>query len=299
MRRAVRGVSLVELVAVIVIMASVAAVAGVGFSEAMQSYRAAAQRAELTEMADSALRRVARDLRSALPNSARVTAAGGVVYLEFIATRNGGRYKGEFGDGLGLDLTAADTQFNTFGVLADGPLQSARVNDWIVVNNQTADPVAFPGQSSAYNIGAAPCVGAFHVECATTTIAAPGVSHDMGTRVSTVNMTARRFPADSASRSFFVLAPNPAVTYQCTPGAVDASGNGTGTLRRLSEYTIARGQPTPPGGGTSALLMEFVTACAITLQPIADGGVVYLQITVTRANGTATLYHQVLLPNVN
>ena len=53
---------------------------------------ASARRAALTDTADTAVRRMARDIRKALPNSIRQTSDQCV---EFIPTKTGGRYRVE------------------------------------------------------------------------------------------------------------------------------------------------------------------------------------------------------------
>ena len=59
------------------------------------------RRAELTDAADGALRRLSRDIHLALPNSIQVS--GGLIH--FIMTSGGGRYRSELegGDYLSFD----------------------------------------------------------------------------------------------------------------------------------------------------------------------------------------------------
>ena len=65
---------------------------------------------------DSALRFMARDLRSALPNSVRTAASGSVTALELLATADGARYQDNgpvSNPALVLDFTAPDGAFAT------------------------------------------------------------------------------------------------------------------------------------------------------------------------------------------
>src|SRR6266850_4952370 len=71
-----RGVTLIEMVIVISITAIIAGAVSVFISRPVEGYADAARRAELTDIADTALRRMTRDLRTALPNSVRVDATG-------------------------------------------------------------------------------------------------------------------------------------------------------------------------------------------------------------------------------
>src|SRR5262245_17167840 len=94
MRRA-QGFTLVELVVTIVLLGMAAAAVGVFIVPAMQGYQAQRQRAELVDSTEAALRRMARDIRIAVPNSIRVTTAltGATGFaLELVPTVDGGRY---------------------------------------------------------------------------------------------------------------------------------------------------------------------------------------------------------------
>src|SRR5437763_16769361 len=88
-----RGVTLIELIIVIAITAIIAGGVAVFISRPFESYVDTARRAELTDIADTALRRITRDVRTALPNSIRITTALGVTYLEYLQTNGGARYR--------------------------------------------------------------------------------------------------------------------------------------------------------------------------------------------------------------
>src|SRR5207247_10236805 len=68
------GVTLIEMVIVIAITAIIAAALSVFISRPVEGYADAARRAELSDIADTALRRMTRDLRTALPNTIRITS---------------------------------------------------------------------------------------------------------------------------------------------------------------------------------------------------------------------------------
>ena len=71
-RKTQRGFTLVEMIVVIVITGIIAGVVAIFLRAPVQGYVDSARRAEMTDIADTALRRIGRDLRTAVPNSVRV-----------------------------------------------------------------------------------------------------------------------------------------------------------------------------------------------------------------------------------
>src|SRR6185436_15699569 len=113
--RAARGVTLIEMIVVIVITGIIAVAMTFFVRRPMEGYVDAVRRAELTDIADSALRRITRDLRTALPNSIRVDGTG--QYIEYLQSSGGGRYRAELtsaGTGDQLDF-AGDQAFDVIG----------------------------------------------------------------------------------------------------------------------------------------------------------------------------------------
>ena len=68
-----RGFSLTEAVMVIAITGILAGMVAVFIQKPVQGFFDTARRAALVDTADTALRRISRDLRAALPNSVRVS----------------------------------------------------------------------------------------------------------------------------------------------------------------------------------------------------------------------------------
>lgn len=263
-----RGFTLVEAIVVVAVTAIVAAMVAVFIRVPVQGYVDATRRAELTDAADSALRRLARDLRLALPNSVRITTAGGRTYLEFLQTSGGGRYRAEVdGGGAGdvLDFTAPDASFDVLGPPVT--LAAGEQNRIAVFN------LGVPG-SDAY---------------AGDNLSAAGSA--TGTPLNAIQIAPFRFPFASPARRFQIV--SYPVTYECDPAA--------GTLRRYWNYTIAAAQPTPPAGGSSALLASSVSACAMTYDAAVvarRAGLVTLRLTLARLDESVTLYHAVHVVNV-
>src|SRR5580698_8245302 len=107
------GFTLVELVITITVASIVVVFMALFIVMPMNAYSTQTQQAALVDAADSALRFMARDLRSALPNSVRVTSSGTVTALELLATADGARYQDNGSPALALDFTQPDGAFST------------------------------------------------------------------------------------------------------------------------------------------------------------------------------------------
>jgi len=120
-----RGFTLIEMVMVIVVGGIVAAMTVSILTLPINAYVDSSRRATLTDVAESALRRMQRDIRAALPNSIRVSSDG--QSLELLHLVDGGRYRAELAvDASGalignggniLDFTINDTSFAVLGTL--------------------------------------------------------------------------------------------------------------------------------------------------------------------------------------
>ena len=285
-----RGFTLVEVIVTILLLAILGAVAGYFIRPAIEAFVAIQRRAELSDAADTALRRLARDVRLALPNSVRTTGCGAGTCLELLLTRTGGRYRVANDDDIpaatsenALDFAATDTQFDTIGPLSTLAGQTIVTgSDRVAVHN-----LGITG-ADAYNGDNTSLITGF---------VSPSGSGIAGEDRLTI--TAKRFPLESPSNRFYVIA-GP-VSFECLPGALDSGGNGTGTLRRWSGYAIQPGQPTAaPGGSVNVLLANFVTACELDYAVLAlqGRGLVGMRIELTRGGERVTLYHEVHVSNV-
>lgn len=293
-RRDSRGVTLVELIAVLLLLAIIAAVAGMAVREPVQAYVDTSRRAELTEMADGALRRMARDLRRALPNSPRVIA-GNPTFLEVLLTRTGGRYRAQDAVGTNLlDFNVPDNAFDSLGALSALPGQAPQAGDVLVVYNLF--PTGTQANAYTYNQGNCTLGTPFHADCNSTTIigVTPGVN---STNLQFFN---RQFPLRSPGNRFYVV--EGPVSYVCTPAIDPATGDGAGTLRRVSNYAININQPAGGfPGGVQALMAENVIGCEFTYNPnvlTQTMGLISLQLELRRGGETVRLYHEVHVSNV-
>lgn len=266
-----RGFTLVETVMVIVITGIISAIVAVFIRTPVQGYLDSAARAELTDVADTALRRMARDLRLALPNSIRVNGQ----YIEFLLTSDGGRYLAEEDNpatGNILDFNNGGLMFDVVGQPMTG---IAPGTNSIVVYNLGFDP------ANAY----CPDNG---VGCNNRAVVA-GIATAAG--VTTVTLKTNPFTMRSPNNRFQVV--TTPVTYGCAGG----------TLTRFWGYPIAATQATPPAGAgvQSAVLATGVQNCTFSYASQANvrSGLVGLGITIGGAsnNETVQLFHQVHVDN--
>ena len=83
------GFTLVEMIVSIVIAGILVSMVAMFGRRQVDAYLDVSNRAQLADEADTALRRIGRDLQSALPNSVRQSGD----FLEFVPIRDAGRYR--------------------------------------------------------------------------------------------------------------------------------------------------------------------------------------------------------------
>ncbi|MEO1767300.1 prepilin-type N-terminal cleavage/methylation domain-containing protein [Thiobacter aerophilum] len=263
-----RGFTLIEMIVVIVITGIIAAMVAVFLRKPVEGYFDTARRAQLSDIADTALRRMARDVRLALPNTLRVTDGDRTV--EFLLTRTGARYRAQpRSDGTGdpLDISTLDTGFDILGP---------------PITFQNGDRIA------VYNLGPnIPGANAYVGDTLSAYTGPPGAQ-------SHVSIAAKQFPlASPASRFQVVEGP---VSYAC-----DLT---SGTLWRYWGYAIQATQPNAASlpslaGVQAARLATLVTGCSFRyLEGVTErSGVLELSLTLSDGGENVTLYHTVHVDN--
>jgi MSHA biogenesis protein MshO len=278
-RRAAAGFTLIEALVVISLVGVVAAMVAVFIPRPINAYLDQSRRAELTDTADLALRRVGRELAQALPNSVRVVPSGGLL-IEFLPVRATGRYRAAAasdgsGDWLDFD-NPVDTSFDVIG-----PPVEVVSGDRLVV----------------YNLGM-PGADAYAGDNARAATGSPGVLANL-----TYAAGSGQFPYPSPSSRFQVV--GGPVTYACVPGG--AAGHGSGSLRRYTGYAMQSAQPTSPAaaplaglvGANNALVAEHVETCSFAYGagPSARSGIVTLRLTISNGGERFTLVSQAHVDN--
>jgi MSHA biogenesis protein MshO len=266
-----RGFTLIEAIIAMVITGIVAGIVAVFMTLPITGYVDAVRRAEMTDIADLALRRMAYDLRAAVPNTVRVN---GTSFLEFVPASDGGRYRSQLAAGGGGDIldgtSAADT---TFDVL--GPVVSEAAGGSVVIfNTGQVGLDIYAGLNRRLLSAAAASTVSF--------TAVPGNPFP---------------PYESPSQRFQLVAATGPVTFACTAG-ISAAGDGAGELRRYTGYGFTATQPTTFSTGTNALLADKLSACHFEYAPIsAANGLVMLNLTVTQNSESITLHQEIHVDN--
>lgn len=259
------GFTLVELIIVIVITGILAASLTIFLKPAIDAWQDSRRRAELTDMADHALRRMAQDIRRAVPNSVIEHSPN---CLQLVPTLSGGGYRRQTdasGNGAVLDTSTSTSQFDVLTPMY--PLAAA--GDWVVVNNQNTGDV--------YN-------GSNRQAIASIATPAPG-----GTGEHRITLqSARQFPLGYDGGRFVIVANGEqSVFYTC-------HGN---RLYRIVD-SFASGKDTCASSGS--VLASDISACTFAYESgvTQQSGMVWMQLSLTRDGESIHLAHGSHVDNI-
>ena len=293
-----RGFTLVEMIMVIVITGIIGGMVAVFLRAPVQQYMDVSRRADMTDIADTALRRISRDLRTALPNSVRVTnPGGGTVFLEYLETIAGGRYNSAtvpvdcLNAGGCTDLTTTgDLVTGVSGVASTALVNGGTLNGTsrlVVYNQYNNSPVnnCSPTNPSVY--------------CAAGSGGAPVINSvtngaNAQDRINFAVGHTFRPPGGSPNNRFQIV--SQPVTYACTQN---------GRLMRYWGYGIQPAQPTALGtlqtANLGVVLANNVGAtCTFTYDAAVTqrSGLVTMQLTITDSGETVSLYSATHVSNL-
>lgn len=274
--KAARGFTLVELVVVIVITGIMAASIAVFFVPAINAYFDTRRRAEMTDTADTALRRMARDVRRAVPNSIRVV---GSTCFQLVPSVSGGLYRREAdivnaGENP-LNIASPDSVFDVLSPLDRTPVGG----DFIVIGNQNTGDV--------YSGATRGTVAAVSGWALATTAA------DQATRWGRITLSAAtQFPAAYDGGRFQVVSSaEPSIYYVCDTAAH--------VLRRVVAADFSTPAACPAGG---EVLAGNVDTCEFAYDPGHGGteqaGFVWMRLELLSSGERMALSHGAHVSNV-
>lgn len=255
------GFTLIELIVVIAITAIIGGMSLVFMKWPVQQYMDVSRRSELAYLAESASFRLSTEIGSAVPGSIRASGCADAPCIEFVPTRQSGRYRAppESGEHRG-DAYAADDSFEILG-----PPLFIGAGDYIVLGR------------NAYDAGASGSLRAY--------AGAAGWQRN-------VAIAPPALPEKSAGQRFYVVdGAQQAVTYACagTLGALNADGDGQARLVRHWGYGFNPVQREPTAGG-SAILVDKVSGCSFEA---AGERLVGVRLTLTAGGERASLYLEI------
>ena len=269
------GFTLIELIIVILIIGILSGILFTVLRGPMLAYIDVDRRTRLVDIADTALQRMTREIRLALPNSIRINAGPSV---EFLRTLDGGRYRA-VSDGASvicgsavdavLDFSLTGDCFEVLGtltnfalvdILGPGTCMNSDVDCLVIYNTGQINADAYSGDNMAE-------ITAATINSITFAGAPP-------------------FPYSSPRQRFFIV--DTPVSFSCDLGA--------GEINRFDNY------PVDGAVGAGNLLINQVTACDFDYDPgsARRSEMVTLSITVESADlggGAVTLLQQAHVDN--
>lgn len=288
-----------EMVLAITIMGLIGVSFGVFIVPAVNAHQALQTRAALVDSAEIALRRMARDIRIALPNSVRVTSDASGFAVEMIPTVDGGRYcvAGDANCTAGaqeLLIGSSDQHFDILGCFQSGFASASNATAYRLVIGDSTGAVYTAGGTNAVMTASGTAITVSISDGGGSGSGACGASSGASNtsyRHHVFLNPGQSFPSASGRRRVFVI--QTPVTYVCDKAA--------GTLKRYSGYAISATQPTPasPPGGTSVLVTDKVSNCGVSTDTatVQAQGYVTLTLSLSNSGETVQLFDQVQLDN--
>jgi len=275
------GFTLIELVMVIVLIGALSSVASVFIAGPVAGFIDSNRRATLVDIAETALQRMTREIRNALPNSVRISDNGAQFAIEYLNTFTGGRYRALQATGGPSNRLNFNINTDSFDILGGLP------------GFALIDVAGGTGQANCLN-NTVDCLVIYNTGTGVTDFNAyNGDNIAAITAVTNVLMTfdnsdipAWSFPAMSPNNRFFVV--DTPVSFVC-----DAA---TGELLMYQGYNIMAGQPLTAGsfGIAGAVLADQISDCGVNTFLYNAGagvryGLVVIRLTITDPNSTESI----------
>jgi len=276
-----RGFTLIEMIVVIILISILSGVLFTILRGPMRQYVQVQQRAALVDTAETALQRMTREIRLALPNSIRIRSSGSITSIEFLRTLDGGRYRDKphpagtpvCGGPAPQDVLSFSASTDCFQVLG-------------TLNNLPVSGGAGANRTSCLQ-GATDCLVIFNTgQLGANAYAGDNIAGIEAATANTITFDIApltRFPYKSLNQRFQIV--DTPVSFLC-----DSS---SGEILRIDNYDVLSTQPIdPPPGSTdfidtattlnSNLLANKVSACNFTYTQgtASRAAMVTLQITI-------------------
>ncbi|HEX7047359.1 MAG TPA: prepilin-type N-terminal cleavage/methylation domain-containing protein [Gammaproteobacteria bacterium] len=274
-----RGFTLLELLLVILITGILAAVVAPLIHEPIRAYFDQTTRASLVDAADMSLRRMARDVRRALPFSIRINASR--TAFEMVRVRDVGRYREDGNGNERLDADANERRFELVGNFTSIP------------KPYTLGDNGLDERMVVLNLG----IPTLDVYAGDSVITPPGTDVDItdngGTDQVEFNPRHEFLPyngLDSPQHRVYIV--DMAITYACSAGG----------LFRDENYGYLAAQPAPAiVAANGVLITDQVTSCRFDYDPGSANrpGLLIMTLTLTNDGESVTFLHQVHVPNTS
>jgi len=243
---------------------------------AIDSYFDTRRRADLTDMADTALRRMSQDIRSAVPNSIRSVTAS---CFQLVPTIAGGRYRMDRDSTVAtskwIDPSTETTDFDVLNPLSITPVTGASNGDWVVIDNQNGDDVysdPSPARARITGFVAAPLAGVYQHR---------------------ITVATKQFPTGyDGGRFVIVRDTEQTVFYNCV---------GSKLYRTVAKFKDVL-QATTCALKSGAIVATDVSSCTFVYDPnhgaTQQSGFVWMRLELSRADESIALAHGVHVDNV-
>lgn len=307
------GFTMIELVIVMVLAGILSVGISVFIARPISAYASTVNRASLVDAADMTLRRMARDIQRAVPNSLRVKTSGSRTAVEMVNIVEGMRYRATpptspAPAGPYLDFTQPITNFHVIGqfkyaanlpACSNGSCRVVVYNTGANTGGAIPSDNPAPGQNVYSTVAVPACGGGCNPPPGSVTITPVSTSvlfTNPGSEGNIFMSAGTQFALPSPRQRIDIV--DTPITYIC-----DTSANQQ-NITRYANYTITPVQPTDPtvaplNAATAAQLTNNVTACSFSYNvgTAQRNGVITMSITVINNGESITLMRQVGVDN--
>jgi MSHA biogenesis protein MshO len=236
-----KGFTLLEVIIVIILLGIISSILFVMLQGPVRALVDVQRRTNLVDIAETALQRMTREIRLALPNSLNVTATS----VEFLRTIDGARYRKQGANRLKFNKTT-DT-FEYFGELTN----------LLLIDTDNTGSVAMDAQGDCFD-DIIDCMVVFNTgQSGANAYAGENIAGVTGVTANDVTfdltgaLAVTQFPHQSPRQRFYIV--DTPVSFICNIG--------TGEINRFYSYDFVNDTPT---SGTADLLIDNLDSCNMT-----------------------------------